>query len=204
MKPAAPVTRTFTSPPVAAGSRGRCRPGRPRCRRRSRPRRSAVAVGLVRHADDQDLGLGQHLVQRHETRIGNVRVRAQNVGAGPEQQLAQLVAERRADVVRLGLEGHAEQADRATAQAAVSLLHGADHVGGQAFVDLHRRLAEPEVVRREGRELHRVLEQARPGREPGRAGPRARVVRPDRPQNVVVVDACVMGDRRRTGSRPRT
>ena len=66
---------------------------------------------------------------------------------------------------------------------------------GQALVDLHRGLAEREVVGGERRQLHRVLEQARTGGEAG-AGQvgGARVVLADRAQDVRVVDAGLVGD----------
>ena len=71
--------------------------------------------------------------------------------------------------------------DRLAAEPAVAALEGRDDVGRQALVDLHRGLAEREVVRGEGRQLHRVLEQARPGGEAGaRQVGRARIVLADR------------------------
>ena len=69
-------------------------------------------------------------------------------------------------------------------------------VGRHPLVDLHRRLAHREVVARERRQLHRVLEQARTGGEArGRAGRRpagspARMAS----QDVRVVHARLVGD----------
>ena len=134
-------------------------------------------------------------VERDQALVLDVRVGGEDARAGPRQELAQLVAERRARVVRFGLEGHPEDPDGLARQAAVASLEGRDDVGGQALVDLHRGLAEREVVGREGGQLHRVLEQARPG---GEARPRqvggARVVLADRAQDVRVVDARIVGD----------
>ena len=48
-----------------------------------------------------------------------------------------------------------------------ALLEPRDQVERQALVDHHARVTEREVVVVERGELHRVLEQARPGREPG-------------------------------------
>ena len=96
---------------------------------------------------------------------------------------------------RLGLEGHAEDADGLAVQAAVAALERGHDVGGQALVDLHRGLAEREVVGGERRELHRVLEQARAGGEArARQVRRARVVLADGAQDVRVVDAGLVGD----------
>ena len=49
----------------------------------------------------------------------------------------------------------------------VVLLHPADEVVGQALVDEHRRVPERERTPGDRRQLHGVLEQARPGREAG-------------------------------------
>ena len=132
----------------------------------------------------------EHAVERHEPVVLDVRVRAHDAGAGPRQELAQLVAQRRARVVRLGLERHPEDADGLAGEAAVAAFERRDDVRRQALVDLHRGLAEREVIGGEGGQLHRVLEQARTGGEAG-AGQvgGARVVLADRPQDVRVVDA---------------
>ena len=134
-----------------------------------------AAVCLVRRAEDQDVALLEDAVQGHEAVVDDVRIGGQDAGACPRQQLAQLVAERRARVVGLGLEGHPEDAHGLAVQAAVAALERGHDEGGQALVDLHRGLAEREVVGGEGRQLHRVLEQARTGGEArARAGrPRA-------------------------------
>ena len=85
--------------------------------------------------------------------------------------------------------------DGPPAQAAVAPLQRRDDVGRHALVDLHGRLAQREVVRRERRQLHRVLEQARAGGE-ARAGQvrGARVVLADRAQDVRVVHARLVRD----------
>ena len=110
----------------------------------------------------------------------------------PEDAL-QLVAQARADVVGLGLERHAEHAD-AHAREVVALLQPGDDVQRQALVDRDAGLAEVEVVVVERGELHRVLEQARPGgeartREIG--GPR--IVVGERRADPLVVEAEVVG-----------
>ena len=80
-------------------------------------------------------------------------------------------------------------------EAAVAALERRHDVRGQALVDLHRGLAEREVVGGEGRQLHRVLEQARAGGEArARQVGGARVVLADRAQDVRVVDAGLVGD----------
>ena len=130
-----------------------------------------------------------------EPLVVDVRVRAEDARAGPREQLAELVAERRPGVVGLGLERHPEDADRLALEAAVAPLERRHDVGRQALVDLHRGLAHREVVGRERGELHRVLEQARAGGE-ARAGQvgGARVVVADRVEDVRVVDAGLVGD----------
>ena len=76
-----------------------------------------------------------------------------------------------------------------------ALLHARDEVQRQALVDHHARVPEREVVVVERRELHRVLEQARPGREPGpgHVG-RTRVVVRERGADALEVEAEVVGD----------
>ena len=134
-------------------------------------------------------------LERGQAVVLDVRVGADDAGAGPREQLAQLVAERGPGVVRLGLEGHPEDADRLALQRPVAALEGADDVRGQALVDLHRGLAHREVVARERGQLHRVLEQARTGGEARARQVRgARVVLADRAQDVGVVHAGLVGD----------
>src|SRR3954454_3070105 len=188
MNPAAPVTRTFTSEPDPLAQRA--------------PDVDHVlaadlepTVRLVRGAEDEDLALAKDAFERREARVVNVGVGADDTGARPRQELAELVAERRPRVVRLGFERHPEDPDRLAPERTVPALECAHDVRGEPFVDLHRGLAHREMVRGERGELHRVLEQAWPGREPG-AGEVgcARVVLADRPEHVGVVDAGLVGD----------
>ena len=76
----------------------------------------------------------------------------------------------------------------------VPLLQPVDQVQRQALVDRHRRVAEREVVVVERGQLHRVLEQARPGGEPG-AGHvrRPRVVLGQARADPLEVEAAVVG-----------
>ena len=70
-----------------------------------------------------------------------------------------------------------------------------DDIGGQSFVDQHRRVAQWEMIRRKGSELHRVLQQARPG---GKAWPRQvggpRVVIADRMKNPPIINTGAVRD----------
>ena len=76
----------------------------------------------------------------------------------------------------LALNASAEDADGQVREV-VLRLELADDVQRQTLVDQHRRVAEREVVVVERGQLHRVLEQARPGREAGTGHVRgARVV----------------------------
>ena len=84
------------------------------------------------------------------------------------EHVLELVAERGAGVVALGLERHAEQPDGHLGEV-VAALEVVDHVQHQALVDQDRGVAETELIAREGRELHRVLDQAGAG---GKARPR--------------------------------
>ena len=116
-------------------------------------------------------------------------------GARPGEQLAELVAERGPAVVGLRLEGHPQDADGPPAQRPVAPLQGAHDVGRHPLVHLHRRLAHREVVAGEGRELHRVLEEAGSGGEArAREVGGARVVAADRLEDVRVVHAGLVGD----------
>src|SRR6478672_6564748 len=146
------------------------------------------AVGAMRRAEHQDVALLEDALERYEPVVADVRVRREHSGTGPHEELAQLVAEGGARVIRFGLERHAEDADRLALHTAVAALERAHDVCREALVDLHRGLTEREVVARERRQLHRVLEQARAGGEAwaGQVG-RPRVVLADGPQHVRVV-----------------
>src|SRR3954452_21422184 len=92
MNPAAPVTRTFTSEPDPLAQRT--------------PDVDDVlaahlepAVRVVRSAEDEDVALREDAFERREARVVDVRVGADHAGAGPGQELAELVAERRPRVV---------------------------------------------------------------------------------------------------------
>src|SRR5215213_3013424 len=110
MNPAAPVTRTRTAlepDPVAEGA----------------PDVDDVpaidveaAVWLVGRAEDEDLASAEHVVERDEAAVVDVGIRAEDVRAGPRQELPELVRQRGPRVVRFCLEGHAENADRLAAQ----------------------------------------------------------------------------------------
>ena len=70
-----------------------------------------------------------------------------------------------------------------------------DNVAGQALVDLHRGLSHREVVRREGGQLHRVLQQTRSGGKAGTWQVRStRIVLADRVEDTVVVEAGAVDD----------
>src|SRR4051812_22744214 len=104
MNPAAPVTRIFTSEPDPLAQRA--------------PDIDDVlaadlepAVRLVRGAEDEDIALGEDAVERGQPRVVDVGIGADDTGAGPGQELAQLVAEGGARVVGLRLERHAEDPD---------------------------------------------------------------------------------------------
>ena len=75
------------------------------------------------------------------------------------------------------------------------MLELAHHIEGEPLVDHHARVTEGETVHIEGRDLHRVLEEARPGREP-RAGHIgcSRVSVGDRTTDALEVEAAVVGD----------
>ena len=148
----------------------------------------------MRRGDDDHVRLRDDLLQRHEGRILDERIGAQDGGALERRQLAKLVAKRGPRVVGLTFERHAEDAHGPPRQrlARVQRIH---YVVGQPLVDLHRRLAHWKVIWGESRELHRVLQQARPGGEPG-AGEvgSARVVASNCVEHVVVIEARAVDD----------
>ena len=74
----------------------------------------AIEAPTCADAEDEDLTLGEHPIERDESGVRHVRVRAQHGCTRPGQQLPELVRQRCARVVRLGLEGHAEDSDRPT------------------------------------------------------------------------------------------
>ena len=138
----------------------------------------------------------QDLVERDEPVILDVRIRAEDPRARPRQELAQLVAERGARVVRLGLEGHPEDPDRLAAAARRSGARARETMyAGRPSLTCIAAWPIGKWSLGEGRQLHRVLEQARAGGE-ARAGQvrGARVVLADRAQDVRVVHARLVGD----------
>src|SRR6476661_6035807 len=121
MKPAAPVTRTFTAPSLSDSPDN---PGFPDAQipdspdypdetpssetdgARDPPDVDHLAAGeletavrAVRRADDDELGLAEHLVERLERLVDDVVVGAQHLRALELGELPQLVAQRRASVV---------------------------------------------------------------------------------------------------------
>ena len=72
----------------------------------------ALPVQSPPYLRDHPLPVGQHPLERDQRRVPDVGVRAENVGAFELQDPLQLVAEARTGVVRVGLEGHPEDADR--------------------------------------------------------------------------------------------
>src|ERR1700691_2081526 len=100
----------------------------------------------VRRGDDQQVGLGDHVVQGQQRGVGgDVRVGAVHGGGGEGQDVLELVGQAGADVVRAALEGHAQDADGHGFQV-VDPLEPVDQVQRQALVDGHRCVAEREVV----------------------------------------------------------
>ena len=81
-----------------------------------------LGVALVRRGDDQQIGLGEHEVERPElVVVAHVRVGAEHAPGLELQQALELVAQARAGVVGLGLERHAEDADRHRRQVVLLL-----------------------------------------------------------------------------------
>ena len=157
--------------------------------------RVEMLIGRVGSAEDQDVAALDHLGERQQLGVGlDERIGGQHLRRVERQGPLELVAERGADVVDIGLERHPEQphGHRAEIVFAAKLL---DDVEDQAFVDQHRRVAEPELVARERRELHRVLEEARARSKAGAGYPRGpRIIRLHRPQDRRVVGTSGIGD----------
>ena len=138
-----------------------------------------ASILAVRRTENEDVALGQHCVEANEAVVAHVGIGADDPRPGPRKELPELVAERRPRIVGLGLERHAEDADG---------------LAGQALVHEHRGVPEDERVVGEGRQLHRVLEEARPGGEArSRQIGGSRVVETDGPEDVAVVKARLVG-----------
>ncbi len=152
------------------------------------------AVLRVRGGDDQQAGTGNDLLLRQEVRVHcDVRVRGEDVARLELKNPLEFVGQAGPDVVRSPLEGHAKDADRHLPQIEPSL-KPVEQVQGQPLVNGHGRMPEGEVVVVERGELHRVLEQARPGGEPRTRHVRcARVVLDEALPDALEVEAAVIG-----------
>ena len=85
-----------------------------------------ATVRLMRRAEDEDVALLEHAVERDQPVVIDIGIRGQDARAGPRQELAHLVGEGRPGVVRLGLERHAEDADGLAAEACVAAFERRD------------------------------------------------------------------------------
>ena len=83
--------------------------------------------------EDEDVAFLEDTFEGRQAIVGHVGIGAQDAGTGPRQELAQLVGQGGAGVVRFGLERHAEDAHRLALEAAVSPFEGGDDVRGQAL-----------------------------------------------------------------------
>ena len=102
-----------------------------------------------------------HLFERQEIGIGgHERIGREHFARVARQRLLELVAQRSARIVALGLERHAEQPDRHLGEIVIAA-QLADDVQRQPLVDHDGGIAERELVSGEGQELHGVLDQAR-------------------------------------------
>src|SRR3954469_8272141 len=99
MKPADPVTRIFKS---KAPSQRFLKTAPDVDDPLVRDRRQ-LAVDRVRGGDEENVRLGENSLQRRQGGIAHVVVRAQDLAVLQGEQLAQLVAQRVAGVVALGL-----------------------------------------------------------------------------------------------------
>ena len=159
---------------------------------RGDPQLPVCAVG---RREKEHVGIREHGLDRDERRIGHVGIGAEHLPRLQGEEVAQLVAQRIARVVALGLEGHPENAHDPVREIEIALRE-VDQARGQSFVDQHRGMPERERIAAEGRQLHRVFEQTRPGREPGAGHSlHARIVVPAAVQDAIEVQAVLAGDR---------
>src|SRR5436190_1050026 len=148
MKPEAPVTSTLTG---GSASQTDALPERAPDVDDVAAAEDEGAVRPMGGREDDDVAVDHDAIKWHEPLVDHIRIRAQHGGAGPLQELSELEAQRGPDVVRFGLEGHSQDSDGPTVEAAVPADHGRDDVCREALVDLHRRLAHGKVVGRERR-----------------------------------------------------
>src|SRR5438270_962310 len=128
MKPAAPVTRTFTAPSGASwvdalSSGFPDAPLESDSARRQAPDvdnffavELEACVGGMGSAKDDHVGACDHLGQRQQVAILDIGIGAEDARAFEDRELLQLVAERRAGVVGIALEGHPQYPERAAGQ----------------------------------------------------------------------------------------
>ena len=119
----------------------------------------------MRSRDDQQVRPVQHLRERGEPLIGDVRIGAQHLAGLENQDFAELIGQTFPRVITAGLESHSQHSDGQRAEVVAGLQPG-DEVEREALIDQHCRVPEHKLVLVERGELHRVLEQARAGREP--------------------------------------
>ena len=146
----------------------------------------------MRRAQNEEIAAFDHLVEGKQFGVGgHERIGGEHRLGQTRERFLELVAQRGAGVVDVGLERHTEQPDRHPREIIAPAKVFAD-VQHQALVDQHGGVAEAELVLGEGGELHRVLHQARARREArGRNAAGARIVSPHR-----IVDPAVIETRR--------
>ena len=119
----------------------------------------------MRRAQNQNIAVGDHAVERLDRRIGgDERIGGQHGARRRQQRALEFVAQGGARIVDLGLERHAQEPDRHFIQV-VAALEVVDQLQRQPLVHLHCGVTDIELIARESGELHRILEQARAGGE---------------------------------------
>src|SRR5438093_4079452 len=123
-----------------------------------------LAVRAVRDADDHDVALLDEGLFRDERRILRVLVRIQDRRVMKAQDLAQLVRQRITDVVDVGLERHAQNADLLLSEV-IALAQLLDDEVRQPLVQVDGEISQWKAVVLEGDQLHRVLHETGTGGE---------------------------------------
>src|SRR5512138_415820 len=121
-----------------------------------------MSVGRVGGTDNHNVAQRQQFLLAYDGRILSELIGVQDRCTVKSQYFPDFVGQRVPDVVYIGFEGHSENSHLLGCQI-VFVPQLVDDEVGKSFIDHHGCVAENKIIAVEGGQLHRVLEQARPG-----------------------------------------
>ena len=105
-----------------------------------------ILVGAVRDAEDKSITSRNHLVNGEKLIVSrHVRVGGEDTFRLKVQELLKFIAQRRSSVVVIGFERHAQEPNSLILDL-VFFLEGVGNVEDEALIDVHRGMAEAEVI----------------------------------------------------------